>query len=434
VTGLGFLSMAWRNLWRNRRRSLATVASIAFGLAAVAVFAGYKHATYTGLANIAIHSDLIGHLTINKAGWRTEGKLHPARYLLTETEIAQVRKTVAEAAPGARVVERMNVMGLVSNGHNSTIFVADGVNPADMRLLRGPFRGVPGVLREDSLRGVVLSSGLADILGLKVGDGASILVNTIHGQANMADIDVEATVDTGNLATNDKWMTMPLELAQDQLDAVGKAEGLTVLLPAAVNAPTLEGRAAEEAMYTTPTPDDEAMHSLRDTLSDALARTGLHTEMITWQEQSPFYRQVKNMFDMMFGLLLGVVLAIVVLSIANAMGMAIVERTREIGTLRAIGMRRASVVRLFVTEAVLLVVVGLLAGVALTFLVRVGVNALDVRYVPPSLSRDVQLYVGFDLLPTTIAAIALAALATLAATVPARRAAHAPIVFSLGHV
>jgi putative ABC transport system permease protein len=426
--------MAWRNLWRNRRRSLATVASIACGLAAVAVFAGYKHATYTGLANIAIHSDLAGHLTINKAGWRTEGKLHPARYLFSEAEIAQVRTTITEVAPGARVVERMNVMGLVSNGHNSTIFIANGVSPADMRLLRGPFQGIPGVLRENSHHGVIMSSGLADILGLKAGDGASILINTVHGQANMADIDIDATVDTGNLTTNDKWMTMPLELAQDQLDATGKAEGLTVLLPAAVNAPALEGRASEQAMYTTPAPDDETMNALRATLSAALARTGLRTEMITWQEQSPFYLQVRNMFDMMFGLLLGVVLAIVVLSVANAMGMAVVERTREIGTLRAIGMRRASVVRLFVTEAVLLVAVGLLAGVALTFLVRAGVNALDVRYVPPSLSRDVQLYVGFDPLPTVIAALALAVLATLAATVPARRAAHAPIVSSLGHV
>ena len=434
MTKRGFLSMAWRNLWRNRRRSLATIASIAFGLTAVAVFAGYKRATYTGLANIAIHSELVGHLTINKAGWSTEGKLHPARYLFSETEIAQLREIVAEVAPGARVVERMSVMGLISNGRNSTIFVASCVNPADMLLLRGPFRGIPGVLQENNHRGVVLSSGLADILGLKVGDGASILVNTIHGQANMADIDVEATVDTGNLATNDKWMTMPLELAQDQLDAVGKAEALTVLLPAAVNAPTPEGRAAEEAIYTTPTPDDAFMNSLRATLSDALARAGLKTEMITWQEQSPFYRQVRNMFDMMFGLLLGVVLAIVVLSIANSMGMAVVERTREIGTLRAIGVRRASVVRLFVTEAVLLVVVGLLVGAVLTFLVRAGVNALDVRYVPPSLSRDVQLYVGFDLLLTIVAAFALAVLATLAATVPARRATHAPIISSLGHV
>jgi putative ABC transport system permease protein len=426
--------MAWRNLWRNRRRSLATVVSIAFGLTAVAVFAGYKGATYIGLANIAIHSDLIGHLTINKAGWRTEGKLHPARYLFSETEIDQVRKAVAEVAPGGRVVERMSVMGLVSNGHNSTIFVANSLNPADMLLLRGPFRGIPGVLQENSSRGAILGSGLADILGLKVGDGASILVNTVHGQANMADIDIEATVDTGNLATNDKWMTLPLALAQDQLDAIGKAEGLTVLLPAAVNAPTLAGRAAEEAMYTTPTPDDETMNTLRNTLLDALARRGVHTEMITWQEQSPFYRQVKSMFDMMFGLLLGVVLAIVVLSIANAMGMAVVERTREIGTLRAVGMRRANVVRLFVTEAVLLVVVGLLFGLALTFLVRAGVNALDVRYVPPSLSRDVQLYVGFAPLLTAAAALALAALATFAATIPARRAAHAPIISSLGHV
>ncbi|MDR2625450.1 MAG: FtsX-like permease family protein [Zoogloeaceae bacterium] len=430
----GIFHMAWRNLWRNRRRSLVSIASIAFGLAAVSTFSGYMRAVNNGLANIAVHSDLTGHLTIYKKGWHTEGKLHPARYLLTGQEIARIRAIVAETAPEARIAARLSVMGLASNGHQSTIFIAGGIAPEDMRMLRGPFGELEGILSGNNPQGVTVASGLAAILGLKVGDAASILVSTVHGQANAADIDIDAIVNTGNFATNDKWMVMPLELAREQMDAEGRAEALTLLLPAREETQPLLGREAETAMYDLSPPDDAAMHALRQRLETAFAGAGLQMDMLTWQEMSPFYTQVRSMWNMMFGLFLGVVLAIVVLSIANAMGMTVVERTREIGALRAMGMRRGGVVRLFVSEAVLLVCIGVAAGFVLTLLTRAGVNALDIRYTPPSLSGDVQLYVGFDPLRTALAALALSVLATFAAFVPARRAAKNPIIVSLGHV
>jgi putative ABC transport system permease protein len=434
MNNAGFFTMAWRNLWRNRRRSLATIASIACGLAAIAVFGGYMRAIYNGLGNIAIHADLVGHLTLNKTGWLTQGRLHPARYMLDAQEIARLRTLAAEVAPGVHVVERMSAMGLMSNGHQSTIFLAGGLAPDGMRTLRGPFQNSPGLLRPDSTQGVTIAEGLAEILGLTEGSNASILVSTIHGQANAADVDIDAIINTGNLATNDKWVTMPLELAREQMDAIGYAESLTLLLPAAEQISVETDKEAELAMYNLRPPTEAQTESLRARLADACRRAGLDVEIYSWQEMSPFYTQVKSMFDMMFGLLLGVVLAIVALAIVNAMGMAVVERTREIGTLRAIGMRRSGVTRLFVTEAVLLVLVGLVAGLLLTWLVRLGVNALDIRYIPPSHSRPVQLYVGFDALRTALAAGALAVLATVAAFIPARRAARNPIIASLGHV
>lgn len=94
MTGIGNIQLAWRNLWRNRRRSAATILSLAFGFAAVALFAGYTSAVYVALSNAAIHAELIGHLTINRQGWQTEGKLHPDKYLLTADEIRQVQAIV----------------------------------------------------------------------------------------------------------------------------------------------------------------------------------------------------------------------------------------------------------------------------------------------------------------------------------------------------
>lgn len=427
-------ALAWRNLWRNRRRSLVTIVSLAFGFAAVALFAGYTSSVYLALSNAAIHGELIGHLTINRNGWQTEGKLRPDKYLLTAREIAAVDEVVAKRLPGATVVPKLGASGLLSNGHSSTIFVANGIAPKDLNTLRGPFRNAPGALLEDKPSGVTLAQGLADVLGFKMGDSASVLASTIHGQANAADVDISDTVNTGNVATNGMLMLMPLTLAQNLMDAPGRAETLTVLLG---SGPVAAGKTSDERMrniYTTAAPSEQESGAMRDLLRADFRQAGLDMEVRTWQEMSAFFRQVKGMYDMIFALMLTVVLSIVVLSIANAMSMAVVERTREIGTLRAIGMRRSGITALFVSEALMLVLVGIVAGLLLTALTRVGVNAADIRYVPPGNTNSVPIYIGFDTARTVLAGAVLAVLAVLAAFFPARRAARHSITESLGHV
>ena len=241
-------------------------------------------------------------------------------------------------------------------------------------------------------------------------------------------------VNTGNVATNDKLMLMPLALVQELMDAKGRAETLTVLLPGEGRADSADAEGRLRDMYTRPAPSEAQSVSVRDQLSADFKAAGLDMEVRTWQEMSAFFRQVKGMYDMIFALMLSVVLAIVVLSIANAMSMAVVERTREIGTLRAIGVRRSGIARLFVNEALMLVLVGTVTGLLLTAAVRWGVNVADIRYVPPSNTQSVPIYIGFDLPRTAFAAFVLAVLAVFAAYWPARRAAHHSITASLGHV
>ena len=430
-----YISLAWRNLWRNRRRSLVTVSSLACGFAAVALFAGYTHATYTALGNTAIHAEGIGHLTINRNGWETQGKLHPEKFLLTPQEISSITAIVQQSLPGAHVLPRLGVSGLLSNGRSSTIFLANGIAPADQLVLRGPFRNAPGQLDPAKPSGVTLAQGLADVLGFKVGDGASVLVSTVHGQANAADIDVGDTVDTGTVATNDKLMTLPLALAQSLMDAPGRADLLTVVLddPNADPAKTDPRTLMAEGFRKQP-PSEAQSKAQRDLLNTRFQAAGLDVQVRTWQEMSAFFRQVKSLYDMIFALMLTVVLAIVVLSIANAMSMAVVERTREIGTLRAIGLRRAGIAKLFVSEALMLVLVGTLSGLALAALARWGVNTADIRYVPPSSTSPVPVYIGIDVARTALAGVVLAVLAVAAAYLPARKAAQQPIIESLGHV
>lgn len=406
-----WLSLGYRNLLRNRRRSAGVVLSIAIGFAAVVLFAGYMKMVYRGLSDQAVYGEMIGHFTLSKPGFATEGRLNPGKFLLTEDEIRRISDIVHAVHPELQVAPRLALSGLLSNGRASTVFIGEGVDPDDMAILRGPRRMASGALRADQAAGISVADGLAGVLGLADGAAASILVSTLHGQANAADATVLDTFSTGNAGTNDKFLFMPLRLAQSLVDADGRADRLTLIDPHGY-------------------PGDAVGHEL----ADAMDKAGLPLQVRTWVEISGFYRQVKSMFDMIFSFLLVIVLTIVVMSVSNAMTMGVIERTREIGTLRAIGMQRGSVVSLFFVEALLLAGSGCLAGLAIAGAARYGVNSARIAYLPPNSTDAVLLQIGFDVPRTSMAALVLVLLAVSTALLPAWRAARCPINESLGHV
>lgn len=409
--------LALRGLLRNRRRSLVTLLAIALGFSAIALFAGYTHNVYGGLARQSIHDEMIGHLTVSKRGMRTEGKLDPERYLLTQAEVDAISQLLRDEPHVKLVAPRLALSGLLSNGRASTIFIAEGVDPRAMALLQQSEADdavVPKIKKQlDPARPEVveLSEGLADMLHLASGGQGAMLVNTLSGQANALDVTVGHTFNTGNARSNDKFAFLTLDLTRTLLDAEGRADRLTVLLD-----------------------DVSQTKMLRDHLLTKLNGAGYAVEIQTWQELSDFYNQVHGMFDMIFGFIASIVLTVVVMSVANSMGMTVVERTREIGTLRAIGLKRSGVVRLFTTESMLLTLIGCLLGLLITLTVRWGINLANISYIPPNSVAPVPLLVDMDIGRVSFTFILMSVVGTLAAYMPARRAARKDIIDALGHV
>ena len=414
--------LALRGLARNRRRSLVTLLAIALGFAAIALFAGYTHNVFYGIAQQSIHGELLGHLTLSKRGMRLEGKLDPERYMLTASEVDQITKLVVAEPHVKMVAPRLAFSGLISNGRASTIFVAEAIEPAAMEgLQQGAFSNASaqsGVLDKRTKRldpahddVVELSEGLVDILHLQENGLAAVLVNTLSGQANTLDVTVGHKFNTGNAGSNDKFAFVTLALARNLLDAEGRADRLTILLD-----------------------DVNQTEAVRQSLLPKLRAAGFDMEIMTWQELSDFYNQVRGMFDMIFGFIFSIVLTVVLMSVANSMGMTVVERTREIGTLRAIGLKRWGVVRLFTTESMLLTVIGCTVGLLVTLGVRWGINVAYISYTPPSSASPVPLLVDLDVGRVVFTFVLMAVVGTLAAYLPARRAAKKPIIDALGHV
>jgi len=415
-----WFKIALRNLVKNRRRSIITSFAIAFGFAGVNLFGGFTEYMYTGNREAAIFVNSRGHLTIFKKGFLEKGQLDPASYLLTPEEMDAIEEICRQTPHVILVTPQLRISGLVTNGKVSTIFIAQGIVPssddmllsritvAEMEAIQGKFKG--RALQDDKMHGVAMSRGLAHLLDLKVGSNAVAFSSTVDGQMNALDIEVFQLIDVGHEAMKDKIMRVPFRFAQALYDSNG-ADRLSVLL--------------DKAEYT---------ESVRDQLEASFSERGLELEVKTWKELSEWYRKVKEMFDIIFIFLFTVVFFIIVMSVANTMSMVVFERTREIGTLRALGLKRKGVMLLFSIESSLLVVFGTIGGLFLIFWGWWLVNFLKPTWVPPHMTHPIPIIIYF--VPDTMAYSfgCLLVLCLAASLIPARRAARQNVVDVLAHV
>jgi putative ABC transport system permease protein len=300
---------------------------------------------------------------------------------------------------------------LISNGRTSTIFIGEGIVPEDEEILRGQYRpDRGGMLDPKRPAAIVVASGLARLLGAEPGANTVVFTATFDGQANALDAEVGSTYNTGVAATNDKSLLLPLAFARRLLDTDG-TDRVRILLH-----------------------DIDDTEAARARLTARLNAVGFPVEVRTWKELSSFYVQVKTLFDMIFIFIFSIVGVIVVMSVTNTMTMTVMERTREIGTLRALGMKRRQTVVLFSTEAVLLAAGGCGAGCIVTLVVCGLMNMLGITYVPPNTSDHVPLLVDF-VFPWVAGVFGvLIMLAVGAAYLPSSSASRTRIVDALGHV
>lgn len=409
-----WIKLAFRNIIKSKRRTMTTLIAIGFGFASIALFQGYIHNIYEGIRASAIHGAGIGHLTLYAEGWGVNGKSDPEAFMIPGKQVEKIIHMVQENEHIALASPRLSISGLVSNGKNSTIFIATGVIPEHEKTIKGeffdfqPIKGTP--LNSENDFGVEMADGLAAHLEFSPGSDGVIMGTTLEGQMNALDINIGGTYNTGIADTNDKFIKVPLAFAQSFYDTQ-KADSIVILL-------------------------DHWQHTdlVKQQLSETLGSAGIKVEIKTWKQLSTFYKSVRNMFDMIFLFIFVIVFIIVIMSTTNTMGMAVVERTREIGTLRALGLKKRGVSLLFAAEGGLLGLTGCLFGLCIHTIVWAIISYAQPSYTPPGNSSPVPLIVNF--LPASIAQLIffMTLLALFSAIVPARRAAGQNVVTCLTHV
>jgi putative ABC transport system permease protein len=402
---LPWLKFAWLNTLRNRRRSAVTVSIAALGTAAILLAGGFALFTYQGLAQSSARST--GHLIVARPEQFSKDEDVPLQHGLDDVAALKARLLADDAV--RQVLPKIEFSGLISNGDKSTVMMAAGIDPDAEFAVKGPFLKMHAgrVLASSDNLQVMLGEGLARSLKAQPGSSLTLMASTTEGALNALDVTVAGVFSTGIGDVDKRLVYTDLATAQKLL-VTQRVSSLGVFL---------------DRMEST--------GSTLDRLRAALPRLAVRT----WLDQAQFYRSVKELYNRIFGALGVIIGVIVVFVVTNAMAMAIIERTREIGTLRALGTLPGQLVRSFALEGLVLGGVGALAGAVVALSVAFALLVFPVQMPPPpGRNTGYPLQVAMD--PTLYGGtlLAMLALATVASALVARRTVNQPIVNALAHV
>ena len=374
--------------------------AIAAGVAALLFAGGFIDWNLHELRERTIRSQL-GHIQVTRSE-RGQSQGAPANLPAS----SDLKSRIAATKHVSVVAPRLSISGLISRNDTTLAFLGEGVDPA-LDITSGADNTVAGKpLDLAKPKQIMLGEGLAATLGVKPGDNAVLLVNLSSGGINAADVVIGGTFRTASKAYDDTAVRIPLALAQDLL----KTKGTDVWII------TLDGTEST----------DETLAALR--ANPALA--GL--TFTPWTALADFYNKAVVLYARQFAVMKVLIAIIIILSIMNTMMMSVSERTPEIGTMMAIGTRRAAILRMFVSEGFILGMVGGLVGVALGFVVNSAISAIGIPMPPPpGMTHGFVAQASFGW-GVVLSAFALAVATTTAASVgPAFAASRLTIVDAL---
>ncbi|KAB2968670.1 FtsX-like permease family protein [Zoogloea sp.] len=401
----GIVDLAARNLTRQRRRSLLALGTVCGGVIAFLLAGGFIHWIFLQMREATIHAQL-GHIQITRPGYFKEGISDPYRYLLPDDT-----STVSAIAPEqiSAVSPRLAFSGLVSKEDSTVSFIGEGIDPVREAPITSAISIVSGKdLTASPPDSAIVGEGLAANLGVVAGDRIVLLVTTSNGSINAVELTVAGLFATSTKAYDDTALRVPIPVARKLMRVQGATSWVVLL---------------HETAQTQPTA--------------ALFRSKLSPkefEVVPWEDLADFYTKTVTLFSKQVGVVRLLIAIIVILTISNTLSMAVAERTGEIGTSMALGVRRSGIMALFVCEGLLLGTIGGLLGIGLGYLVAAAISAVGIPMPPPpGMARG---YIGAILISPGLAldAFLLAFVTTLLASIlPAWKASRMNIVDALRH-
>ena len=464
------IKTAARNILRNSRRSLMTGSAVAAGAMAMLLFGGFVAYIFAGLETSNVQR--IGHLSVFRAGYFLFGSGNPSAYGIDDYR--RVMKLISEdpvIRPSLNVeTPTQSLVGIAGNfadgNEASKTFLGVGLIPSQRDRMRqwdehgtGPVRAPDHRLSDsDDTRGLV-GVGLARILGLcgplqvsecpaapvraaksessetrddlvglaqletassteaKKGGAPhlELLGATAGGAPNVVSLAVAGAEPQGVRELDDNYIAMHLALAQQLVYGRGEHKVTAIVL---------------QLKHTAEMP------AVRARLKQLFEQNHFDLEVRDFGELAPFYLQVVAMFSTIFIFISLVMGVIVLFAVVNTMTMNVMERTNEIGTIRAMGVRRSGVRAQFILEGALIGAIGATAGALLGIAIAALVNLAGLSWVPPGNSGAVPFQVDVLKHPLLIALtwLVLTFVAVAAALIPANRAGRLSVVDALRHV
>lgn len=382
--------LAFRNLFRNKRRTMATGAAVVAGFIGLTLLGGYILRIEKSLRVNAVYLLHKGHVTIYKSEGLQRYATKPSKYQITLEDLETLKRQLKPYEKDIDWVgQTLTGAGLISNGQKSVPFMATGVNLESLErsyshpavekwardFLEEGSRYFVAAIKEDPFS-ISVTKRLSALIQRKPPYKnlpeeqrfVQLAGISSYGDLNAVDATLAVNHTTGSEMSEDAGLLAPLELLQ-QLYMIDGFHYVMVYLK-----------------------NDSQKNGLVKELNENFKKAGLHFEAYPFDNPniSPNYVGSMGFLYAMAGFFVFLICGAVALSVVNSLTMGILERTREIGTFRAIGYSNSQISWMMTQEALCLSLLSGVIGTVISIVISLVVNQLNIRFNPPGVSNSIQ--------------------------------------------
>ncbi|MEE8389154.1 MAG: FtsX-like permease family protein [Acidiferrobacterales bacterium] len=356
------IQLAWRNLWRNRRRTWLTAGAIAFSTILLVVWVPMQFGAYEIMVDASLRV-FPGHAQVQRPGYQDKPKIRNA--IDNAEALAQ---SLRRSNQYTGVAVRGQSFALLSSGTRSYGAQVIGVEPEH----EGNISSIPGLIKQGRYlsridgQEIVLGSALARNLNVKLGGEVTVLGGGKDGSVAAAILPVVGFFESGSNDLDRLIAEIPLHTFQSIFNMGKSAHAIAVV-----------GKSVEKQPQLI-----AALNNALSSYNDVV--------VLGWEELVPGLKEGIEVDKATGAIFRGILVAVVVFSILNTFLMSIVERTREFGLMLALGSRHFQIAQLVMLESALLTMLGLIVGTVIGAALVYWLSVVGFTY--PALEELAQKY------------------------------------------
>ncbi len=367
------LSIAWKNIWRNKLRSAVVIIAVSLGLIGGIMSVGIMFGSSDQHIKDAIN-DYVSEIQIHNPKYSENNE---AKYVIKNSD--NLEKMISEIPEVKSVCSRMKIIGMANSPEAAVGIVINGINPEKEKTVTDIYKKIPDSLgtyfKNTKRNPILISSKLAEKLNLHLRSKVVLTFQEKNGTMTGGAFRVSGIYKTNNSMFDEtNVFVKKRDLARLTMFPVNTAQELAVMLK---NKKTIE------------------------TVKSLIIKKYPDLSVMTWKELQPELAMITDFMNQMTAIFMMIILLALGFGIVNTMLMVVLERIKEIGMLMAVGMNRLRVFTMIMFETILLSIVGGGIGMAagaglLHYLGRVGINFSSVSKGLESLGFSAIIYPKVD--------------------------------------
>lgn len=358
------LKVGYKNLLRNKRRTVNILLTVALGTASLFLFHGFNAGVMARYRDGTIKTRW-GNGQVNTKGYRETLHDKPWEHWITNPD--EVMTKLKEIKGVDFVFPRLEFFSLVSNGKKDVAGKGQGIDGAQEAKFFQNLHFIDGQNLNEEKDGIILGKGLADALKVKAGDNLTLLSNTIHGSLNGADVHVVGVFHTGLKEFDDAYFRIQLQIAQTLLDTKS-VEYISLGLDTYKN----WDRVARDINEKLPELDSTPFNII----------------------DKVYYQHSVDWLQAQFRIFQFIIISVVILGIFNTVSTSVMERKQEIGNLRANGESASDILKLLLSEGLFMGLAGGTLGILIGLLTSNILLAGGIVMPPaPGITRVFTVYI-----------------------------------------